>query len=391
VHREGAWKLVVDDREIPLPGDASSPEWANDSVVTTVTRAGFAELVRDGEQITVSRGGAFDPAPSPDGRIFFMSLEPDGYVVRVLQADSPVPVPAPVPVPDLVPAIPPQPTHPAEFTSTPVTQHAYGFGRQELSWFASENVARGQRSMEVGVRIGDVVGRLDSLLVASIANGAMPQGVALASAWRGWPIELHAHAFHTEDDDGVEVRGHWTRYRWTIDGGGGARVPEFLTTSYSPRQVFGAWRLEESLRIDVENDGHQRGVLEAALASPSLRLAARVQHDRGDGLVLGGLASSILPRSAYARRVLDPALPVATLAGTDYDGWRIETRLPSMPFTAFYQHHEIGDRSLSLYGLKADLHTDPMPILKVPALDFTAGVARVEEHTNWWFGMRWRP
>jgi hypothetical protein len=34
--------------------------------------------------LTRTRGGAFDPAPSSDGRVFFMSLEPDGYVVRML-------------------------------------------------------------------------------------------------------------------------------------------------------------------------------------------------------------------------------------------------------------------------------------------------------------------
>jgi hypothetical protein len=92
-------------------------------------------------------------------------------------------------------------------------------------------------------------------------------------------------------------------------------------------------------------------------------------------------------------RVLDPALPVAILAGDEYDGWRIESTVPGFPVTAFYQRHELGASRISLAGARAELHSDPFPILKLPGLDLTAGVARVldEGDTNWWIGLRWRP
>lgn len=384
-HREGAWTLFIDDKPVALPGDASSPEWMGDSVVTTVSRAGFAELDRDGALVTSTRGGAFDPAPSPDGHIFFMSLEPDGYVVRVLP--SPTAIPEPLP-PDIqyVPAIPPAPSHPAAFATEAVTPHAYGLGRQEFSWFSGVNIARGQRSLEVGARLGDVVGRLDTLLMI----GNEPRGVALASAWRGWPVELHAHLFRTVNDDGLELRAIWSRYQFAAEAGALSNEFAFAEASWWPRQVFGSWRIDELLNVEADG-AHQRAILGAAIRSGSFRLAARVRHDRGDDLLLGGLPSSLLPRSAYARRVLDPALPVAALRGSDYDGWRIEANVPALPFTAFYQRHELGGARISVRGFEAELRSTAFPILKLPALDLTAGVARAGNDTNWWLGMRWHP
>ncbi len=399
-HREGQWTLFVDEKLVELPGDASSPEWMGESIVTTVARAGFAELYRDGVLITITRGGAFDPAPSNDGRIFFMTLDPDGYILHVLTNPTPIPQP-PIPDGQYVPAIPPVPTQPAAFVAEPLTSRGYGIGRQEWSWFSGVNIARGQNSFEVGARLGDVVGRLDTLLMVSNE----PRGVALASAWRGWPVELHAHAYRVEDrhsclsiedrqeclsSTGLELRAKWSRYRFTIEGGALSNEFAFASASFSPRQVFGTWRLEESLHVAVD-DNHQRAIIGAALRSGFLRIAARVQHDRGDDLVLGGLASSILPRSAYARRVLDPALPVAALRGSDYDGWRVEAKVPSLPITAFYQRHELGGARISVRGLEAQLRTDPFPILKLPAVDVTAGVAQTGSDTNWWLGMRWHP
>jgi hypothetical protein len=126
-----------------------------------------------------------------------------------------------------------------------------------------------------------------------------------------------------------------------------------------------------------------------------MRFAARYQHDSGE-LTVGGLAYSVYPRSVSAHRIIDPALPLATLRGNGYDGWRIESTLPLLPFTAFYQRHELGAARLSLAGLELAFASDPLPILKIPGLDFTLGAARVLDAplrgaTKWWLGMRWRP
>ena len=113
-------------------------------------------------------------------------------------------------------------------------------------------------------------------------------------------------------------------------------------------------------------------------------------------LVTDALALVVSFGVAYALRVLDPALPVAILGGDEYDGWRIESTLPGLPFTAFYQRHEIGARELALAGAEIALHSDPFPILKFPGLDLTLGAARILDEplrgeTKWWLAARWRP
>jgi len=47
--------------------------------------------IDDGVQyVTRTAGAAIDPAPAPDGSLYFMSLEPDGFVVRKLAEPQPL-------------------------------------------------------------------------------------------------------------------------------------------------------------------------------------------------------------------------------------------------------------------------------------------------------------
>jgi hypothetical protein len=340
-----------------------------------------------------------------------MSLEPDGYVVRVI--DSPRPAPPASAVESslessMVPAIPPSVAAPPpapRFASSPIPPaHDYGIGRQELFSFPGIDIGPDQRSLEVALRFGDVIGRLDTLLIGSTATGDGVKGGALVSAWRGWPITVAGHLFKSDDDRGLELRGSWSRRfpRSSVALDGGALSADddrlFGGAALATFQQLGRLRVAESARIDVDDD-HQRAVAAASFRRGSIHVAARYQRDRGDAVALGGLASSILPRSAYALTVLDPALPVAILSGRRYDGWRVETTLPSLPITGFYQRHEIDGRRLSLVGANLEMHLDPNPILKLPALDVTLGAAyamdaaveTIEGKTRWWLGMRWRP
>lgn len=410
-NERGRWTLVADGREIALPGDAATPAWVDErTLFVTLFARGFAEVYRvnvdEGEAVAVTRtdGGAFEPSPAPDGRLFFMSLEPDGYVLRLLGRAEAVEA-APVLPETLVPAIPPLPSSDAlvarDATVAPSEPRPYGIGRQEVAWLASQNFGPEQQAFEAGLRIGDVVGRLDTLLIASLAREDAPDGVALASAWRGWPVEVHGHLFRADDENGGELRGVWSRRfrraRVTFESGvlRGEDDLLFGSVAASTWQRRGAWWLEQGGRIDVD-DQHWRAVASFGMRAGALRIGARFQHDEGTTVTLGGLPSSILPRSAYAHRVLDPALPVAIAAGDEYDGWRIETTVPGLPFTAFYQRHEFGGEALSLAGAELEIRSAPNPIVKVPGLDLTLGVARVFDEplrgeTKWWIGMRWRP
>lgn len=434
-HRQGTWRLMRGElaggtiREVrELARDASSPEWSGDALYATLSTRGFSEIHRLAGgaapvPLTRSAGAAFSPAPSADGRVFFMSLEPAGFVLRVLPADAPAAAPATIacatpPCPTLVPAIPPPAPQAAPFTAQQLAPaRRYGVGRQERRWIAGQNSTASEHSTEAGARFGDVVGRLDTIALLSIGD---QQGATLATAWRGWPVTIAAQAFTYEcrassacrepslrDARGLELRAEKS-YRaalWELGVAGGAlaatggRSLAFARAAVDAERRFGALRTEGSVELRAERGdlAHARGRVRAGAGTSSFLLALTWQRDGGDGIALGGLPASILPDSAMASRVFDPALPMASEAGRDYDGRRIELALRGLPLMAFHQQHHIGDGGINVTGLEISAATGPNPILKFPGLDVTLGVARIggdtpeRGDTRWWLGMRWTP
>lgn len=405
------------DRTLLSSANVASPEWSGDEIIATFLSGGFAELHRigaDGSQqpLTRSSGGAFQPAPAPDGRIFFMGLDPDGFVVRVIDGKTQAPA-APPYDPMLVPAVPPILAAPAPFVSQPVwSSRPYGIGRQEAGWFVGQTFAPSQDALEIGARAGDVIGRLDTLAIASIGRQNGQHGVAVGSAWRGWPVEIAGHAFKANDDlvrrRGVELRASWSAQAPLIafhaEAGGLTGKPidiAFADASLRVRQVLSSWRTDEEVGLSGEAGSlrHFRGVARGSLRHGAFSVVGKYQHDqsRGNGGVeVGGVPSSILPLSAIPNRILDPALPVATLSGRRYDSARIETTLPVFPATFFYQRHRTDRAGLSVAGMQVTFGSGPQPLLRYPGLDFTAGVARIldeplRNRTKWWLSMRWRP
>lgn len=421
-NRGGTWKLFVrnvatgTDAAIVSDVDVGGPEWDGDDIIATILSGGFAELHRispGGERrpLTRSVGASFSPAVSPDGRVFFMGLDPDGLQLRVIDDKSVAP-PAPAYDAALVPALP-LTLPPARFESRSLPpSRPYGVGRQEAKWLVAESIAPSQSATEVGVRVGDVIGRLDTFALASIGRNHGQRGAAIASKWRGWPIDIAAHAFTADDHfvkrHGVELRGSWSRQTplgiLRVDAGALAGKPlrlGFASAEYERRHVLSAWRANEEFRLAAEAGSltHIRGVARGSLRRGSFSVGGRYQHDetrRDATLDVGGITSSIIPLSAIPNRVFDPALPTGTLGGRRYDGARLETTLPGIPATIFYQTHRTDERSVDLAGLEFSFASLAEPILRYPGIDFTAGVARIfdeplRNRTKWWFAMRWRP
>jgi hypothetical protein len=285
LHAGGAWKLAVlelgPDRTAagaalelspPPGGSASSPAWNPDgrTLYAVVGRGGFLDLYAFAAQpgpppvaLTRTQGGAFAPAPTPDGKaVFYLSLEPEGLDLRRLDlaarhpplaevvmpsdlapavrpappgappppaAGSPAPPPSPPPAGDRsgpphapLPPSPPSPSaSPLTAANPPVSPPSpppgpagaavpapaaagrpYGLGRQELLPLLG-GVAGGARSgggtLELGLRSGDLIGRLDLLALAAIGTSGAPRGGALAGSFRGLPLDLGLHAFDVRE------------------------------------------------------------------------------------------------------------------------------------------------------------------------------------------------
>ncbi|HEX8154809.1 MAG TPA: hypothetical protein VF698_16875, partial [Thermoanaerobaculia bacterium] len=179
---------------------------------------------------------------------------------------------------------------------------------------------------------------------------------------------------------------------------GGDENLGFVDASISAGRRLGSWRPSASLRVGTERGDyeHSRAIVRTGVTTDAFTIALQWRRDDGDFVSLGGLRSSILPRSLLAARVFEPALPLATLAATDYDGRRIEASLAALPVTAFFQQHRMGAQQIDVAGIELTTSSGPNPILKTSGFDLTAGVARVLDEprrgdTQFWLGMRWRP
>jgi hypothetical protein len=257
VHEGGTWKLAVMDlgpgrtagvetdfaapAPVPAPGDvasssssspgeaasasaASSPAWSPDggSVYAVVGRGGFLDLyafavppagvaasLPPPRALTRTQGAALAPAPTPDGKaVFYLSLEPYGLDLHRLDltaASRPLAeVAAP---PELAPAVrPPPPLAPppvpaaAPNAPSPPAGSPYGAGRQELLPLLGGHADSAGGSLELGVRSGDLIGRLDLLALGAVGSPGAPRGGTLAGAWRGGAVEWEAQVFDVRED-----------------------------------------------------------------------------------------------------------------------------------------------------------------------------------------------
>ncbi|HEY3566547.1 MAG TPA: hypothetical protein VGP73_01340 [Thermoanaerobaculia bacterium] len=474
-HREGSWRLVVRDVEgggeadlAPPPGGTvSSPAWSADghALYAVVGLRGFIDLYvfpMDGapEPLTRTQGAALAPTPMPDGSaLFFLSLTPDGLTLRRLPLSAQrVGVPVAPDLPRrLAPAVPPPtPERPAPFTRAEVAPgQPYGIGKQELLPLIAESSSSTGGVLELGVRGGDVVGRLDWLALGSIGDRGWPEGGALAASWRRFPVTLGFHLFRSAerptkegnvarrgdaldlDRQGIELsatrdwgwsgaalslaaRGLWDQVSPTSQSSDLNQRLVSLSGAWAGLRRWDLWRLDPALSAHYEagsTDGagswaRWGGGARLGVSHGSDRLVLTWRRDSSrdvefafDGYQLGGAEVSLLPDSALSNRIFVPALPVGTRVGTDHEGQRADLTLGFLPAPVFYERHRVwgfgeprGDW-LSLAGLEYRFRLGPMPIVRVPAFDVRVGVARIledplrefEGSTRWWVVTSWRP
>lgn len=470
LHREGVWRLVIQNveggstRELTPPpgGTVASPAWSADgrTVYASVGLRGFIDLwafsLEEGlppVPLTRTQGAALAPAPSPDGSgLFFLSLQPGGFDLRRLPLAKGIVAAAPPPANlprGLAPVIrPSSPPAPAPLTVAELSpSRLYGAGRQELFPLLSGSATSSGGVAEIGVRGGDVVGRLDWLALGALGADGWPQGGALAATWRGWPVEVGAHLFQSRerpsdekgastqagidlDRRGIEISagrdwlGNGSRFHFAgqalwdrIDPvGGQARDQEIasLTGAWTGYRRFGSlWRFQPGLAAHYEAGdtagagGWSRygGTARLGISHQSTRLGLAWRRDGSrdvtrsfDLYQLGGTEVSLLPESALSNRLAVPALPAGTLLGEEHEEQRADLSLGFLPAPVFYERHRLWNRDgakgdwLSLAGLQYRFNLGPMPIGRLPALDLEVGVARIlddptgrlKNDTRWW-------
>ncbi|MCB9685760.1 MAG: hypothetical protein H6735_12030 [Alphaproteobacteria bacterium] len=370
--------LPVGRREASLPGGILAMDATADEVLAVTLGPLGQDLVR--LPLTADGLPAREPAPPPVGR-------------------------------------PPTPTAAPELPSRiDLTPEPYGLGPME-AWplIAGGGTTAGDAGqLELGVRVGDVVGRTEALLVGAIpANTGGAGGGRLGLALRVLPVTTTGDVWMAGDDrlgtrrigTMLGASGTWRDSNARVTVRSGALVDRPLDGDEHPgrdlvsAQVGGAWREGRARGFGLSaSTGGQAGRLgtdelwtvEGAVGGWAFdgigHVAASYRRGRSNrggigGFALGGVQNTVVPDLAEAFRVMDPAFAPGTAWGTDHDELEVSV---GAPISVVALRHrvggaELGPRGYTSVGLRVEQAVDAQPFVRVPASSLGLGVAcRVE-------------
>jgi hypothetical protein len=464
---EDGWRAVIRDLAsgaetvlaTPAHATLAHPAWSDDGqhLLLSIGEHGFIDIhmvpaLGTGPMRAVTRthGAALGATPVPGGGLYFLGLEPRGLDLRYIERD-PWGEPLPALPETLRPAVPPQAAAAPEWRRQPVEPgRPVGVGRQEFLPLVGGAYASVARALELGVRGGDLLGRLNYLAIGSRAPGEQgPRGAALAAAWRGWPATIDVHAFTADETPsrlplqeaaiaplldanrrGVEGAVGWERIgrpvslaarggglAGSVQPAGAGRLTQrvaFVQGRYDSRFGWDRWHASFAgdLRLDAgrtSDDTWQRAtvVLEAGAGHGPRTVFAQFEErvlsgavNPVDRILIGGLPSSILPSTVDAGRRDAPAVPLGTLTGEEHRAFRLA--VAPGPIRWFYERHRVRERGdtwsdpLTWVGAEVRFSSRPVPLVLLPGADVLFGIARVDDapagsRTRWWAGLRWRP
>lgn len=440
------WAVVIRDGEgeerriEPEEREISDLAWSPDGrrLYASVGRDGLIEIEEvldlDGptDRITRTHGGAFAPAPTPDGEgVFFLSYDDDGREIHLASTlpDEAFELPE---VPDPLPVLPLQLAEvPPAQRDNALRPRRYGLGRTEFRPLFGGSLTVDQKAIEAGVRAGDVVGRHELLLMGSYGGEAGISGGLLAGTLRVLPVRPVLQAFVVSegaelmDRAGAALRADYDR-RWQ-DVAFQVALGGWVDTPLDPEDPVDVPPLGAILHAAPE-----RGVgwATAGVAVREPRTAAvggvlqgaaqlgRTGSDdwwRAEGTAhlwfgrtfqvsgtytygtsttewgidryrLGGAPTSVLPREWGVQRVYAPWAEPGELRGQDRDELRVALGAADV-VQLFGERHRMGDHGLpgggiTLVGLGSSARLPATPLVRVPGSRIGAGVGCVVENPS---------
>ena len=388
-----------------------------------------------GRPLTRTLAAAWNPVATPDGQwIYYTQLSATGLQIRRLDATQPPLDAKPLPQ-DPAPLVRDQVLPKSDEASplpAPVTvaSHPYRIAESHDTFsLAGYSATPSGLSAQIGLGGNDIINRLNWQVLAGLGDGAGPRGAMLGAAWRGWRWAPSLQAFSLLERPSSqnfapavgfdrERRGAELAFEQEDMGRPRAFIRpvaafEHITpigTHAFSRSLQGVdaglgnvWsRDDQGFRAALaardqqgRTDGQSWALTRAALTlgwiNPWAPLTVCAEGGRIGGeptaldrFHLGGVATSLLPSSLDANRVIQAALPAYLATGNRLQRWRGELGLGVLQ--AYVEHTTVWLDSTPrpsaqrVAGLELDSRNLglPLDILRRLAgnLSFTVGLHR---------------
>ncbi len=416
------------------------------TIVATSEARGIANLERldvDGRvtRLTAVTGAAVAVDVAPDGALWFLNMQANGFdlrrlvpdsasIARAAQASAPLHLAL---VDSLSPVLPPRGIVRGDSTRRPVRasigdERGYGIGDSRYRYVPGITSGYGGSTLLLALVRSDPVGRVGGAFIASAGAGSLPTGFAFELATRqmrtavtlnGWLAhEAPSRIFAGDVENGLDLTraGGALRFQRTRarDGAdlaatltllGERHLPSFLTSvtrasaighfSAVLRQRDEGTRYQEQLTVLAEGGGlgghaylRQRSSLFFGTGYGSNPLTTiRVSYGTLGGsqgvvrerFVIGGFSSPLLDPMLDARRVDAPAYPAGSASAVSFGSFR--AAVPIAAFELFYSgaSTDLFRTALRSYGLELRQRVGAIPALGTPTVDALMGFARAAD------------
>ena len=402
LHAGRRWRLVAlpasggaAEEIAPERSPAGAPAWSADGAHIFVASGASgiwniveADAFPGGATGVLTRvtGGAFDPAPTPDGRtLYFLDFAARGISVRRLALGTAKPE-AGESEADAFPILPrpssgvAEATFPAEPAAAPKPYDLWE--TQAVRPLLGFSFGPSGNTVQLGADGADVLGRFHAIAVGSMGDAIGPRGGAIEAAYRGFPVALTASVFSAIEkpgNQGLVPRPAFDEQRWggffeaawsrpwdwgRLDlsgGGGGTRVEAFDTGgvftralgSAAARLVYRRTRGRTGFSAALgaggsagvtagetwrqwSAGGRLAGILPWATVSAAARFGdTGGSPSRFDLYSVGGAESTILPPGLDANRLHSPALPSDVQVGRRFEALRTELEASAIPVAVY--------------------------------------------------------
>ena len=412
------------------------------TLVVTSEAGGIANLERldpgtpRATRLTSVTGAAVGADVAPDGTLWFLSLQANGYDVRRLKPDSASTARANsatdlqrmASADSMSPVFPPPRPRTADTAARsagPVgEERGYGAGPTRVRYLPTLTTGYGGSTVQLALIRSDPVGRLGVSVQGSVGAGSLPAGAALEVALRQWRTAIVGNAwvsheaasrqFQPAQVEGLDLTraGGGVRFQnlRAADGGelystiamfGERLMPTLLTFETRgaavaaftavARQRDQTTRYQEQLSTHLEvgtvgSDSYlrQRSSLFFGTASggrplTTIRLSYGTVGGAGsirERFVFGGFASPLLDPIFDGRRVDAPAYPLGSATAMSFSTLRMA--VPVSQFELFYSgaSPDLFRTSLRSYGLEARQRIAAVSALGTPDVQVLGGFAR---------------